>query len=61
MGEKPSGKRCAAMVGLLEEGDEMMEEDFETGVKDAALISAAQRAEHYEIAGMAASGPGQAC
>ena len=50
MGEKPSGKRCAAMVGLLEEGDEMMEEDFETGVKDAALISAAQRVEHYEIA-----------
>ena len=50
MSEKPSGKRCAAMVGLLEEGDEMMEEDFETGVKDAALISAAQRVEHYEIA-----------
>jgi ferritin-like metal-binding protein YciE len=50
MREKPSGKRCAAMVGLLEEGDKMMEEDFETGVKDAALISAAQRVEHYEIA-----------
>ena len=50
MGEKPSGKRCAAMVGLLEEGDEMMGEDFETGVKDAALISSAQRVEHYEIA-----------
>lgn len=50
LGEKPSGKRCAAMVGLLAEGDEMMEEDFETGVRDAALISAAQRVEHYEIA-----------
>jgi ferritin-like metal-binding protein YciE len=50
MGEKPSGKRCAAMVGLIEEGEEMMDEDFETGVKDAALISAAQRVEHYEIA-----------
>jgi ferritin-like metal-binding protein YciE len=50
MGEKASGKKCAAMVGLLEEGDEMMEEDFEPGVKDAALISAAQRVEHYEIA-----------
>ena len=50
MGEKPSGKRCAAMVGLLAEGDEMMEGDFKTGVKDAALISAAQRVEHYEIA-----------
>jgi ferritin-like metal-binding protein YciE len=50
MGEKPGGKRCAAMVGLLQEGDEMMDEDFESGVKDAALISAAQRVEHYEIA-----------
>jgi ferritin-like metal-binding protein YciE len=50
MGEKPGGKRCAAMVGLIDEGDEMMGEDFETGVKDAALISAAQRVEHYEIA-----------
>ena len=50
MGEKASGKRCAAMAGLIQEGDEMMGEDFETGVKDAALISAAQRVEHYEIA-----------
>jgi ferritin-like metal-binding protein YciE len=50
MGEKPSGKKCAGMVGLLEEGEEMMDEDFEDGVKDAALISAAQRVEHYEIA-----------
>ena len=50
MGEKPSGKKCAAMVGLIEEGEEMMDEDFEDGVKDAALISAAQRVEHYEIA-----------
>jgi ferritin-like metal-binding protein YciE len=50
MDEKPGGKRCAAMVGLIQEGDEMMDEDFEPGVKDAALISAAQRVEHYEIA-----------
>jgi ferritin-like metal-binding protein YciE len=50
MGEKASGKRCAAMAGLIQEGDEMMGEDFQTGVKDAALISAAQRVEHYEIA-----------
>jgi ferritin-like metal-binding protein YciE len=50
MGEKATGKRCAAMVGLIEEGDQMMDEDFEAGVKDAALISAAQRVEHYEIA-----------
>ena len=50
MGEKASGKRCAARFGLIQEGEEMMDEDFETGVKDAALISAAQRVEHYEIA-----------
>ena len=50
MGEKPSGKKCAAMVGLLEEGEELMDEDFADSVKDAALISAAQRVEHYEIA-----------
>jgi ferritin-like metal-binding protein YciE len=50
MGERPGGKKCAAMAGLIEEGDEMMDEEFENGVKDAALISAAQRVEHYEIA-----------
>jgi len=48
--EKPSGKKCAAMVGLIQEGEDLMDEDFEDGVKDAALISAAQRVEHYEIA-----------
>jgi ferritin-like metal-binding protein YciE len=50
LGEKPTGKKCAAMVGLIEEGDEMMGENFEDGARDAALISAAQRVEHYEIA-----------
>src|SRR5258705_13112546 len=50
MGERPGGKKCAGMAGLIEEGDEMMGEEFEDGVKDAALISAAQRVEHYEIA-----------
>ena len=35
---------------MIEEGEGLMDEDFETGVKDAALISAAQRVEHYEIA-----------
>jgi ferritin-like metal-binding protein YciE len=48
--EKPSGKKCPGIVGILEEGEEMMEEDFEGSVMDAALISAAQRVEHYEIA-----------
>jgi ferritin-like metal-binding protein YciE len=47
----PKGKKCKAMVGLIEEGKEIMEEDAEDAVKDAALISAAQRVEHYEIAG----------
>jgi ferritin-like metal-binding protein YciE len=48
--EKPSGKKCAAMVGLIQEGQDLIDEDFADGVKDAALISAAQRVEHYEIA-----------
>jgi ferritin-like metal-binding protein YciE len=50
LGEKPSGKKCKGMEGLVAEGQEMMEEDFEGDVMDAALISAAQRVEHYEIA-----------
>jgi ferritin-like metal-binding protein YciE len=44
------GKKCKAMEGLLEEGKETLDEDAEPHVKDAALISAAQRVEHYEIA-----------
>ena len=48
--EKPTGKTCAGMAGLVKEGGEMMDEDFEGAVMDAALISAAQRVEHYEIA-----------
>src|ERR1700686_413545 len=50
LGEKPSGKKCKGMEGLVAEGQEMMSEDFEDDVMDAALISAAQRVEHYEIA-----------
>jgi ferritin-like metal-binding protein YciE len=50
LGEKPSGKKCKGMEGLVAEGQEMMGEDFEGDVMDAALISAAQRVEHYEIA-----------
>ena len=44
------GKKCAAMEGLLKEGSEMMAEDAEPAVMDAALIGSAQRVEHYEIA-----------
>jgi ferritin-like metal-binding protein YciE len=43
--------KCKAMEGLLEEGKEILEEDMDDEVRDAALISAAQRVEHYEIAG----------
>lgn len=49
--ESPKGKKCKAMEGLVEEGSEVIEEDAEPEVKDAALIAAAQRVEHYEIAG----------
>jgi ferritin-like metal-binding protein YciE len=49
--ETPRGKKCKGMEGLIEEGKEMMEEVVEDDVLDAALISAAQRVEHYEIAG----------
>ena len=51
MGEKAQGKKCKAMEGLVKEGGEVIEEDMEDGIKDAALIAAAQRVEHYEIAG----------
>jgi ferritin-like metal-binding protein YciE len=48
--EKPTGKHCNGMEGLIEEGDEAAKEDYEGETKDAALIGAAQRVEHYEIA-----------
>jgi ferritin-like metal-binding protein YciE len=44
------GKQCKGMMGLLEEGKEKLEEDGEAAVLDAALIAAAQKVEHYEIA-----------
>jgi len=47
----PRGAKCRAMEGLIEEGEEMIEEDAEDEVRDAGLIAAAQRVEHYEIAG----------
>ena len=51
LGENPKGKKCAAMEGLIEEGKELMGEDIEPDVLDAGLIGAAQKVEHYEIAG----------
>ena len=49
--ESPKGKKCKGMEGLIEEGKELMEEGLEPAELDAGLISAAQRVEHYEIAG----------
>lgn len=46
----PRGKKCKGMEGLLAEGDEILGEDADPDVMDAALIGAAQRVEHYEIA-----------
>lgn len=48
---QPGGHKCAAMEGLLEEGKELLKMDVEPRVLDAALIAAAQRVEHYELAG----------
>ena len=50
-GERLSGHKCKGMEGLLEEGEELMKERADSDVLDAALISAAQRVEHYEMAG----------
>ena len=50
LNENPTGKKCLGIEGLVKEGAEVMGEDFEDDVMDAALISAAQRVEHYEIA-----------
>ena len=47
----PKGKKCKGMEGLIEEGKELMQEDAEPEVLDAGLIGAAQRVEHYEMAG----------
>lgn len=47
----PQGKTCRAMAGLLAEGAETISDDADPSVKDAALIAAAQRVEHYEMAG----------
>jgi ferritin-like metal-binding protein YciE len=50
LGKVPRGKTCHGMQGVLEEGSEVIEETEKSAVRDAALISAAQRVEHYEMA-----------
>ena len=48
----PDGHKCEGMAGLLKEGEELMKaKDIDDHVRDAALIAAAQRCEHYEMAG----------
>jgi ferritin-like metal-binding protein YciE len=48
--EKPRGKHCEGIAGIIEEGKSIMEEDFDDDAMDACLIAAGQRAEHYEMA-----------
>jgi ferritin-like metal-binding protein YciE len=50
LGESPKGKKCKGMEGLIEEGSEAVQQ-YEGELLDAALIGAAQRVEHYEMAG----------
>ena len=57
LGEKTKGKTCQAMKGLIEEGSEVLKAEGEDSVIDAAIIVAAQKVEHYEIAVTAVYGP----
>ena len=50
LGENPEGKKCKGMAGLVAEGSEIIDGNIVDGLKDAGLIGAAQRVEHYEIA-----------
>jgi ferritin-like metal-binding protein YciE len=50
LGEKAEGKKCEAMAGLLKEGDSILLETTPGSVRDAGIISASQKIEHYEIA-----------
>jgi ferritin-like metal-binding protein YciE len=51
LGEKPTGKKCVGMEGLIDEAKELIQEKPQPDVLDAGLISAAQHVEHYEMAG----------
>ncbi|HEX3893986.1 MAG TPA: DUF892 family protein [Terracidiphilus sp.] len=55
MGKKLTGKTCVGMKGVLEEGSEVIEDTDEGAIRDAALIAASQRVEHYEMAGYGAA------
>ena len=49
--ESPRGKKCKGMEGIIKDGEEIVKSDSEPEVRDAGMIAAAQRVEHYEIAG----------
>ena len=51
LGASPRGKKCVGMEGLVEEGKEVMQEELDADTVDAGLIGAAQKVEHYEMAG----------
>jgi ferritin-like metal-binding protein YciE len=55
LGEKPTGKHCSGMEGCIKEVTEALEEDKEGALKDAGIIGASLRTEHYEIAGYSAA------
>jgi len=50
-GQSPDGETCEAMEGLISEGEDILEAEGDANVRDAGLIAAAQRVEHYEISG----------
>ena len=50
LGEPAKAKKCKGIEGIIDEGEEMMDDDAPPAVRDAALIASAQRVEHYEIA-----------
>lgn len=55
IGETPKAKTCEAMKGLISEGEEVLEAKGDGAVRDAALIAAGQRVEHYEMAAYGAA------
>lgn len=55
LGHGAERKTCEAMKGLIKEGEEVISAEGDSGIKDAALIAAAQRVEHYEMAGYGAA------
>lgn len=54
LGKDPAGKTCVGMKGILQEGSEIIKQNADEAVRDAGLITAAQRVEHYEMAGYGA-------